>query len=576
MTACALPSPERRLWWAFVAAVLLLGAIVYAPARHFGFLNLDDDLFIRDNPWLAMGWHWPSLRWAFLANLTEYSSTAEYWGPLTLLSRLADAQLYGMNAGPFHVTSVLLHLVNTVLLGLALRQITGKAGRSAMVALLFLVHPLNVEPVCWLSARKDVLNATFFLLTFWAYGWYVRRQSGGRYAVVLLAYVACLMAKPMGVSVPFLLLVVDWCPLKRWPAGPGCWPERFRLCAEKLPFALLAGLAAALAVQSQQDWGAMGGTGIFPLSVRLENALLSYATYLRRIFWPNDLALFYPHPGAGISHAAVALSSVVLVAVTIGAWLLRRRAPAFLAAWLWFGLLLGPVIGLVQIGGQAMADRYAYLAIVGPLAALVWGIASLGRGRWPAVAGALSLVLLTLGASRQALTWRNNETAFTHALSVTKSNTVAHLNLGCALMDEERYEEARAQLLKAVEISPQSSLVWNDLGRAELGLGENRQALACYATALKLKPDSRQSLLFYGRLLRKRGDLKSAEIIFGHLREVAPELPQSYAELGEIYSAEAQWDLAADAWAGFAKYRPEDPNGRRRLAEARENLARAE
>src|SRR4051812_33649586 len=247
------PASPWRLWSLFFGAVLLLGALIYHPVRHFDFLVLDDPFAVKDNPWMAKGLSWASLRWAFLANLTEHSPNAEYWQPLTLLSRLADAQIYGMNAGAFHVSNVLLHLVNASLVAGALYRLTGSAARSAVVAIIFLVHPQNVEPVCWLAARKDLMNATFYLCTLMAYGWYAQRPTGRRYGLVLLAYLACLASKPMGVSLPFVLLVLDWWPLRRWPAAT----QAKKLLIEKIPFVIMAGLAAVLAMQSQADWGAV-------------------------------------------------------------------------------------------------------------------------------------------------------------------------------------------------------------------------------------------------------------------------------------------------------------------------------
>lgn len=563
----------RRLWWCFLAGVLLLGALVYHPVRLFEFLNLDDELFVRDNPWLAMGWHWPSLRWAVLANLTEYSSHAEYWSPLTLLTRLADASCFGMNAGAFHVTSLLLHLLNTVLLAAALRQLTGHGPRSMMVALLFLVHPLNAEAVCWLSARKDLLNATFALTTLLAYGWYVRRQTTARYAAVLVAYACCLMAKPMGVTIPLLLLILDVWPLRRWPSAPGTWPERGRLVAEKLPLLLLAILAAALAVVSQRDWGALQNTARYPVGVRIENALLSYGTYARRVLLPDDLTIYYPHAGDTISHGAVALSAAFLMLASLAAWHWRRRFPMFLAGWLWFGLLLGPVIGLVQIGGQAMADRYMYLAIIGPLVALVWGIAGHVPKRIALPLGAVALALASCLCAAQALTYRDSLTVFTRALAVTRANPVAHMDAGCALIDAGLNRDAAAHLHQAVAYSSRNALAWSDLARAEALLGHRAAAIECYCAALELEPTHRQSLLFLGRLLKSQGSRPQAEMIFLRLREAAPELPQAYAELGDLYAASGRWAKAADSWAGYLRIRPADAEIKDRLKEARGRLA---
>jgi hypothetical protein len=282
----------RRGWWfAFVAVAAILAWFIYHPVSRFDFLNFDDPTYLRDNPWLKRGLNWESLRWAFIANLSEFSKRAEYWGPITLISRLIDAQLFGVDAGAFHVTSALLHLLNSILLAVGLWQLTGKWARSVVVGLLFLVHPLNAEPVCWLSARKDLLSATFLFVTLIAYANYLRRQNGRSYLLLLAAYAASLMSKPMGMSTPFLLLLVDWWPLRRWEAAEGKRPDWRRLLAEKVPLLILAAIAALLAYLSQQDWGALGTGAVYSAPIRIENALVSYAVYFRRVFWPTSIPI---------------------------------------------------------------------------------------------------------------------------------------------------------------------------------------------------------------------------------------------------------------------------------------------
>ena len=435
-------------WWIFLGLIVVLGWFIYHPVRNFEFLNFDDDNYLSENPWLKKGLTEQSVRWAFIANLTEFSKRAEYWSPLTLLSRLADAQIYGVNPGPFHVTSALIHLLNAALLGVALWYLTGAWRRSVAVALLFLVHPLNVEPVCWLSARKDILSATFFFATLLAYAHYLRRQNVWRYLILLGAFCACLMSKPMGVTVPFILILLDWWPLGRWKDAGGNRAEYARLIAEKIPLLLLAAAAAALAVRSQQDWGALASGSVFTMQVRVENALVSYALYFRRVFWPSDLCIYYPHPGPSLPLWHVAVAGTMLVAISVGAVLLRRRAPYFLAGWLWFGVVLGPVIGLMQIGSQAMADRYAYPSVIGLFIMIAWGGAAVLRERrqvaW--TLGTAALAALAVCASRQVFFFRDSEAAFSRAIAVTQDNVMAHLNLGCAAFDKGELSEGAGEL----------------------------------------------------------------------------------------------------------------------------------
>jgi Tfp pilus assembly protein PilF len=556
-------------WWLFLGLTVLLGWLIYHPVGHFEFLNFDDDIYLSNNPWMKRGLTGESLRWAFGANLTEFSQRAEYWSPITLLSRLADAQIHGLNAGAFHVTSALLHVLNAALLCAALSALTGKWKRSAVVALIFLVHPLNVEPVGWLSARKDLLSATFFFCTLLAYAHYVKRQTGGRYALLLLAFCGGLMSKPMGVTTPLILLVLDGWPLGRWAQAAGRREEQIRLIAEKLPLLLLAIGGAVLAVVSQHDWGALQSAGLYPLPVRIENALLSYALYVRRVFWPSDLAIYYPHPGLGLPLWQAGLALLFLCVATVGAWGLRKRAPFALAGWLWFGLALGPVIGLVQIGNQAMADRYAYPSVIGIFVAVVWGAAELLRKRPAAGAlgGIVVLGLFTAVSMRQVLFWRDSEAAFSHALEVTRNNDLAYFNLACAEVAKGDLEKAREHYLLSLKIR-QRSAIWNDLAVLEETLGHEDAAAADYQVALRLDAGNGMSLLHLGMLLRKRGEKQAAEALLLRVNQAEPAWSEPYRQLGGLYAGEARWSEAAQVWSAYLRMYPDDAAARAALSAA--------
>ena len=550
-----LTGAERRAWRWFLAAVLLLGAAIYGQAGHFAFLNFDDPMFVSENPWLREGLRWPGLRWAFQANLIAHSQHAEYWAPLTLLSRLAEAQFFGMNAGAFHLVSAGLHLVNAVLLALALRQLTGYTGRALAVALLFLVQAQNVEPVCWLSARKDLLSATFYLTTLLAYGWYVRRQTRGRYGVVLVSYVACLTAKPMGVTLPFLLLILDGWPLARWRRAE---EGRARLLAEKIPLLILAALGAGLAVVSQSDWSALADTGQLSLTLRVENALVSYVAYFRRIFWPDDLAAYYPHPGGAITGLRLTLALAAMAALTATAWTCRRRAPVVLAGWLWFGLLPGPVIGLVQIGSQGMADRYAYLAAVGPLTALVWLFAEHVPTPWRRAGLALALAIGTVFSAVQASGWSNSLTLFTRTIAITPPNAVAQVMLGNALFTSGLKRAAAARLRLATTIAPQMSAAWVNLAQVEITLGHDRAAIHCFAMDLQREPKNTRSMLLIGLLEKKLGEIPRAEAAFLRMKQTDPANIAAPLELGTLYAEQGEWRKAARAWNEYLVLCPGD------------------
>jgi Flp pilus assembly protein TadD len=571
-TVSELPSAaaprEGRAWLCFVAALVLLGAWIYHPVRHYGYLDYDDSLFVRPLPAFTHGLNAESVRWAFGANLIQHSQHVEYWCPLTVLSRLLDIQLFGDDPGAFHLTNLILHLVNAGLLALVLRQFTGRLWPSLFVALLFAVHPLNAEVVCWLSARKDLVNAFFFFLTLLAYRAYVRRQDLPRYLLLMLAYIACLLAKPMGMTVPILLLVLDFWPLRRWTFGESKLSDGFRLIAEKVPLLLLALVTGALAILSQRDWGSLVSPTKLPLTLRLTNALYSYGVYLRRVFWPSDLCCFYPHPMNTLTVWQLGGSAVLLVAVTFGVWLLRRSAPMFLAGWCWFVITLAPVCGIMQLGSYGMADRYTYLAMLGPIAALTWWLADRWSVRGLRVAAAVLLLACIGSSSAQTLYWRDDLTAFTRAMLVSRNNFMAHENVGVALENEGREKDAYAHLVTAARMNPGWWNVWMNLAEVQINRGENREAVHSLALSLQRSPKNLRAMLLIGILEKKLGDFDRAEAAFQQMLKTAPDDPDANRELGNLYAEHSRWPEARAAWAAYLRVHPEDTETQRRYAEA--------
>jgi tetratricopeptide (TPR) repeat protein len=561
--------------WIFLALILILGTLIYLPVRHFEFLNFDDGAYISDNPWLQRGLTWHGIEWAFLANLTEFSQQAEYWGPLTLLSRLLDVQFYGMNSGAFHVTSALIHFLNAALLGFALFRLTGRWERSVAVALLFLVHPLNIQPIGWLSARKDVLSGTFFFCTLLAYGHFVRKPDLPRYLLLLVAFCCALMAKPMGVTIPFVLMILDWWPLHRWQKAAGKPAEYLKLIGEKLPLLMLAVAASVLAVASQSDVGALGSLETYPLSVRVNNALVSYVIYLRRVFWPSDLAILYPHPGNSLPFWEGGLAAVFLLGCTFVALKLVRRAPFVLAGWLWFGLVLGPVIGLVQIGYQGMADRYAYPSILGIFIVVVWGVAEglADRKRLRTFLAGGALALLTACSMRQVLYYRNSITLFSHAVEVTKDNAYAYFNLGTALHESGKMSEARQCFLECIHIMPMAAGAWVNLGNVERDLGNQKGAYEDYRWSMKLNPKFAPAALAMGRNLYLDGELDEAAVYLTKAVQLDPKLEEPYRLLGVLFFEQKRWGLAEHVWSALLKVHPDNVLAREGLRAARAGQA---
>jgi Flp pilus assembly protein TadD len=477
-----------------VAAPAALGvalalAVVWAFAGvvHNGFVDYDDDLYVVENAMVRGGLNAASARWAFT------TGHASNWHPVTWLSHLLDVTLFGLDPGHHHRTSLLWHAANTVLVFLVLRALTGATARSAFVAALFGVHPAHVESVAWVAERKDVLSAFFGLLALWAYGAWARRPGPARHALVAGLLAAGLLAKPMLVTLPLVFLLLDAWPLRRWPAGSVLPP--LGLVREK---ALLFALAAASGVVTllvQGAGGAVKALEDYPLGIRVANAVVAYVRYLGKLLWPRDLAVFYPHPGASLGPGEVAGAALILGAVSV---LALRRGGAVRLGWLWFLGTLVPVIGLVQVGWQAMADRYTYLPGLGVFLAVTWTAADVARG--PAVRMALGALGLSslLGCAvltrAQVARWRDSETLFTHALAVTGPNFLARNNLGHYLNNQDRPAEALVHLEEAVRLRPRYAEAVNNLGRSMFLLGRLDLAAARFEEALALAPDDALSL----------------------------------------------------------------------------------
>ena len=351
-----------------LALLLILGTIVvYIPALHNGFVNYDDPDYVTANLHVRQGLSWSNIRWAFTATVQAN------WHPLTWISHMIDVQFFGMNPTGHHAVSVLLHAINVVLLFFLLARTTGYTLRSAAVAAIFAVHPLNVESVAWIAERKSLLCMLFFLLALLAYGWYVRKPGIGRYLCVGFLFAMGLMAKPMVVTFPFVLLLFDYWPLQRLKEGQITFPK---LLIEKIPLFALSAASAMITVIAQHGAGALGITAALPLSFRIKNAIYSYLIYIFKGIWPSRLAVFYPHPENTLALWKVLLAALVLLAITVLVWHFRRYK-YLLAGWLWYLGTMVPVIGIVQVGRQAMADRYAYVPFIGLFVMAVWLIAEL-------------------------------------------------------------------------------------------------------------------------------------------------------------------------------------------------------
>jgi tetratricopeptide (TPR) repeat protein len=448
---------ETRTW---VLSLLLVVATfaLYYPVSHHPFVNYDDTVYVTTNLHVQGGLDWDTVEWAF----TTFDEAN--WHPLTWLSHALDCQLFLLNAAGHHDTNLLLHVLNVLLLFWVLLQATGFAGRSFMVAGLFALHPINVQTVAWVAERKNLLSMLFFLLALGAYRWYAYKPRMGRYAVVALLFALGLMAKPQVITLPCVLLLWDYWPLRRMSAlepssgeAPPTIPQKSftELVEEKLPLFAIAVADAVITMKAQRVGGARNW---FPPLIRLGNATVSYARYVGKAFWPSRLALFYPHPGASLKMWEVLAALVLLLAVTALA-LIQRRHRYLPVGWLWFVGTLVPMIGLIQVGVQAMADRYAYLSFIGLFIMVCWGVADWSEQRhispaWQAGVSIVVLLALTLVARAQLDRWGDNVTLWTHTLQVTGPNFIAENSLGIALEREGKVEEAITHFRAAVTINP--------------------------------------------------------------------------------------------------------------------------
>ena len=477
-----LPTADRRTLFIVAAALALLTLAIYAPVRHFDFVTYDDLEFVAENPSIATGLSWQNVRWSW-AN--AYHSTG---GPLTWLSHLIDVQLFGLAAGGHHLTSVLLHAANTVLLFLLLGRMTNQVAASAMVAALFAVHPLHVESVAWISQRKDVLSTLFWLLAMSAYVGYARQPGRRRYAAVTGLFALGLLSKPMVATLPFALLLLDFWPLRRIE------PRVFRLRVfEKLPWIVMSAISLFFTALSQERGGSLPGFGQLSLATRLSNAVVSYVMYLIRLVWPANLTPHYPYD-LSLSLVFVGLCLIVLIGISAAAWRASRSMPAFGIGWAWYLGTLVPVIGIVQVGAHASADRFTYVPSIGLFVAVVWtGAAWLRRWRVPRTAVAvLSLAIvaaLGVAARAQIEIWRNGLTLWQHAVRVSPDDARAHLNLGVTLSRARRFSDAIAAYRDAIRLAPTLAQAHNNLALALAQTGQPSAAMAAAQDAVRLDPD---------------------------------------------------------------------------------------
>jgi len=534
---------QRRiaLWLCLFLVVSI--AVVYGKTTGFSFVDYDDPIYVSDNPKMLEGLTWDGVKWAFT---TMYRS---YWAPLMWLSLMLNREIFGVGAGGFHLVNVILHIANTVLLFWVLRRYCGALWLSFFVAAIFGLHPLRVESVAWITERKDVLSVLFWMLTMLAYVRYLEGPTVKRYIAICVLYAMGLMAKPMLVTLPFVLLIMDYWPLQRlWPSVPqqdGSATENIadgvaisRLIMEKLPLVVMSMLSSMITVIAAKSGGAITKFSMFSFGYRIGNALVSYCDYILKMFRPVGLAVLYPHPWAKIAGWKIAASVALLLAITIAVMLLRRRR-YLLAGWLWYLGTLVPVIGLVQVGEQAMADRFTYIPLTGISIMLVWAVADIVAGwRYKAVfagvVGSVVIVVLGVLTFRQVGYWRDTITLFTHAAAVTTDNYVAHSSLGVSYAEKGDIETAMREFEIALKMKPKDTGTLYNVAKGLDLQGRTGEAIECYNSVLALAPGDAGAYYALALIEANRGEFERAVGLYRKGLEFHPEDGDLHGGLGSL------------------------------------------
>ncbi|MFC1798188.1 tetratricopeptide repeat protein [Thermodesulfobacteriota bacterium] len=551
--------------------------VVYGQVKDFNFVSYDDPLYVSDNPQVQQGLNLETFLWSF----TDATLITGYWVPLVWLSVLLDYQLYGMNAGGFHLTNMLFHILNTVLLFLVLDRMTGKTWRSAFVAALFALHPLHVESVAWVTERKDMLSTFFWMLTLLSYTWYVKRPGILRYFSVFLCLVLGLMSKPMLVTLPFVLLLLDVWPLMRFRTGFKELPLRnvlFRLIREKIPFFILVALFSIMAFLTQSEGGAVKSLSDYPMDVRLANTLVTYVKYIGKLFWPVKLAFLYPHPGP-LPFWQPVLAGAGLVFLSLGALKSVKQYPYITTGWLWYLGTLVPVIGIIVIGPHVMADRYTYVPLIGLYVILAWGIPDLLKRqpykKFVLVPAAVGLLLVLSFLSHvQVGYWRDSLTLYQHAIEVTHDNLRAYLNLGVALEEKEKFDEAKAYYLKIINIDPNNASAYNNLGNALGAMGKDQKAIDSFKEAIRIDPLHQKAWNNLGTIFFKQGQYGQAVDCFFKALKIDPDYAKAHNNMGSALAEQGRINQAIIHFQEALRLRPDFEDAMKNLQTASSSCKR--
>jgi protein O-mannosyl-transferase len=553
------------------SALILSTLLVFGQVRNFDFVGYDDDGYVHENPHVLNGLTQDGIRWAFS---TGYGAN---WHPLTWLSLMLDCQMFGLNPGWMHLINLFGHLANILLLFAVLKKMTGSLWSSAFTAAAFALHPMHVESVAWISERKDVLSTLFLLLTMAAYAGYVHRPSVLRYLAAIVLFALGLMAKPMLVTLPFVLLLLDYWPLNRFTppvlktsGRPSHKPSPihdgrtilYKILIEKIPFFVLAAASSVITFWVQQAGGAVIQINTLPLQDRAANAFLSYVKYMGTMFWPQNLAVFYPFETGHSIFLQAMMCVLLLLGISIFVIRLGRNQKYLPVGWFWFVGTLVPVIGLVQVGEQSCADRYTYVPYIGLFIILAWGLPQL-LSKWPQrknILGLSMVIILTILAictQQQISYWKNRLTLFSHAVEVTQNNYVAYNGLGVALIQLGRWQEAIENLRQAVKNKPDYAEAYTNLGDVYRRLGRLPEAIDADKQAIKVKPDYAEAYTNLGIIYSMLGRWQEAIDAHKEAIKIRPDYAQAYTNLGAAYIGLGRWEEAIDNFNRAITIRPD-------------------
>jgi tetratricopeptide (TPR) repeat protein len=576
-----MPESVKKSFVIFTYFVLILSTLlVFWQVRNFDFVGYDDNDYVYENPHVLNGLTEDGVIWAFTTNCSAN------WHPLTWLSLMLDCQLFGPGAGRMHLVNVLLHLVNTLLLLAVLKKMTGSLWPSAFVAAAFALHPMHVESVAWIAERKDVLSTLFLLLTLAAYVSYVRRRGLVRYVLTVLLFTSGLLAKPMLVTLPFLLLLLDYWPLNRFvpqtikasgrqsnkfAPAPNRRRILYQILIEKIPFFALSVVSSVITFLVQRAGGTMADIDILPLHSRVANAFLSYEKYIGKMFWPENLAVLYPLDADSFAFGQVAMCVLLLLVISIFVIRFGRNQKYLPVGWFWFVGTLVPVIGFVQVGIQALADRYTYISYIGLFIMIAWGLPEL-LSKWTSASSVESpqrkialglsmvIVLTILGicTHQQVSYWNNSIALFSHAIKVTQNNHLAHCNLGVAYSSLGRYQDEIESYKQAIRIKPNYAKAHNNLGVAYGRLGRHQEAIDAYKQAIRIKPDYAEAHYGLGVAYGSLGRYQEAIVeAYKQAIRIKPDYADAHYGLGFAYGSLGRYQDAVEAYKQAILIKPD-------------------